>query len=259
MDRAFLLIVEFDGTRYAGWQRQPDALTVQSVMEAALGRLAGSDRKAIAAGRTDAGVHALGMPVSVTMPPRWTCAELQRAVNAVLPRDVAVREVRAVVPGTDARRSATGRRYRYDVVTATSARSPFRSRVAWPLGRQLDLPRLHRAAALLPGTHDFRAFAVVGEPKPHYRCHIVEARWDALDDGLVRFTVAADRFLHHMVRMLVGTMVDIGLDRRPEGDMARLLTLTHNTETSAPAPACGLSFMAATYPESIWLEERAAW
>lgn len=259
MDRAFLLIVEFDGTRFAGWQRQPDSVTVQSVMEAALGRLAGSERKAIAAGRTDAGVHARGMPVSVTMPPRWSSADLLRALNAILPRDVAVREVRAVVPGTDARRSATGRRYRYDVITTASARSPFRSRTAWPLGRSLDLKRMARAAALLPGTHDCRAFAVVGEPKPHYRCHIVEARWDALDDGLVRFTVAADRFLHHMVRMLVGTMVDIGLDRRPESDMARLLTLTHNGETSAPAPACGLSFIAATYPEAIWLEERAAW
>jgi tRNA pseudouridine38-40 synthase len=118
---------------------------------------------------------------------------------------------------------------------------------------------LVRTAALLPGEFDFRAFAIVGEPKPHYRCRIIEAGWVALEPERLRFTVAADRFLHHMVRMLVGTMVDIGLGRRPENDMARLLTLPHNAETSAPAPAAGLSFVEASYPDDIYLTEPATW
>lgn len=259
MERTFLLVLEFDGTDFCGWQRQPESRSVQLVVEQALGRLAGSARRVVGAGRTDAGVHALGMPVSTTMPPRWEPSELQRAVNAVLPSDVAVRAVHEVAAGTDARRAALRRRYRYDIGTDVRCRSPFRVRTEWGLGRPLDLDVLNRVAGVLLGEFDFRAFAVVGEPKPHYRCRIVEASWAPQESSQLRFTIAANRFLHHMVRMLVGTMVDIGLGRRPESDMARLLTLSHNAETSPPAPAAGLSFVEASYPESIYLTERATW
>ncbi|MEP6589583.1 MAG: tRNA pseudouridine(38-40) synthase TruA [Gemmatimonadota bacterium] len=259
MERSFLLVLEFDGTDFCGWQRQPEGRSVQRVVEDALGRLAGGPRRAIGAGRTDAGVHALAMPVSAAMPARWSPSELLRAMNAVLPSDVAVREVREVVAGADARRAALARHYRYDVTTDGAGRSPFRSRTEWAVGRSLDLDAMQSAAARLPGEHDFRAFAVVGEPKPHYRCRVLDAGWTPLAPMRFRFTVAADRFLHHMVRMLVGTMVDIGLGRRSESDMARLLTLQHNAETSAPAPAAGLSFVHADYPKHIFLEERATW
>lgn len=259
MERTFLLILEFDGTDFCGWQRQAEGRSVQGVVEHALTRLAGVPRHAVGAGRTDAGVHALGLPVSTAMPERWEAGELLRALNSVLPRDVAVREIRQAVPGTDARRAALNRHYRYDVGTDEGARSPFRSRTEWALGRSLDAAALMRVAAVLPGEYDFRAFAIVGEPKPHYRCRILEASWAPLNAARLRFTITADRFLHHMVRMLVGTMVDIGLGRRPENDMARLLTLTHNAETSAPAPATGLSFVEAGYPDSVFLTERVSW
>lgn len=259
MGRAFLLTLQFDGTAYCGWQRQREGTSVQGELERVLERLAGERVKAVAAGRTDAGVHALGMPVSATVPDRWTAADLLRALNALLPPDIAVREVRAVREGTDARRSASGRRYRYDIGTDGSSRSPFRQRTEWPLGRAVSLGALVRTASVLPGEHDFRAFAVVGEPKPHYRCRVAEAEWREIAPGRLRFTIAADRFLHHMVRFLVGTMVDVGLGRREEGDMATLLTRTDNFETSPPAPASGLAFEAAWYPDDIWLEDRAAW
>jgi len=259
MERTFLLVLEFDGTDFCGWQRQAEGRSVQSIVEQALGRLAGSPRRAIGAGRTDAGVHAVGMPVSAVMPERWGAGQLLRALNAVLPGDVAVSQIREVRPGTDARRSALNRRYRYEIGLDGTSRSPFRGRTEWPLGRPLDVEALVRVAAKLPGEHDFRAFAVTGEPKPHYRCRILEASWAPRDPVRLHFTIAADRFLHHMVRMLVGTMVDIGLGRRPENDMARLLTLPHNAETSAPAPAAGLSFLEASYPETIFLAECATW
>ncbi len=259
MERAFLLTVEFDGTDFCGWQRQPTGRSVQAVIEEAVTQLAGDARKAVGAGRTDAGVHARGMPVSVTLPARWTAATLLKALNAVLPRDVAVREVRAVQPGTDARRSAQGRRYQYDIATSADGRSPFRSRTEWMLGRALDVAAMQRAADCVLGQHDFRAFAAVGEPKPHYDCDIREARWTPLDAGRLRFTVAADRFLHHMVRMLVGTMVDIGLGRRPESDMIALLAAHDNQATSPPAPAAGLTFLEAQYPPECLLDECAAW
>lgn len=259
MDRAFLLTVAFDGTDFCGWQRQREGRSVQADVETALERLAGTPRKAIAAGRTDAGVHAEAMPVSVQMPVRWQATELLRALNAVLPRDIAVRAVRAVHPGTDARRSATGRRYRYDVAVGPTARLPIVGRTAWALGLHPSLERLQAAAAVLPGEHDCRAFAVVGEPKPHYRCRIVHAAWEAPDPSRLSFTIAADRFLHHMVRLLVGTMVEIGLGRRPDNDMTRLLQLTHNADTGTPAPPEGLHFVAASYPDVIYLGEEAAW
>jgi tRNA pseudouridine38-40 synthase len=259
MERAYLLIVEFDGTDFCGWQRQSEGRSVQLIIEDALARLAGSPRRATAAGRTDAGVHALGLPVSTSVPSRWTAVELLRALNAILPRDVAVREVRAVLPALDARRSALSRSYRYDVGLDASCRSPFRSRVEWGLGRPLDLDAMRLAATELPGEHDFRAFMVTGEPKPHYRCRIASAEWTPLGTAAVRFTVSADRFLHHMVRMLVGTLVDIGLGRRPESDMAHLLIQANNDATSPPAPAAGLSFVSADFPEQLLLPERATW
>ena len=259
MERALLLFLEFDGTDFCGWQRQARGRSVQQVVEGALSELAGSPRKAVAAGRTDAGVHALAMPVSVAMPERWTCPELLRAINAVLPAEIAVREVRSIAPGTDARRSALERRYRYDIGIDLATRSPFRSRTEWGLTKPVDQDAMQRAADQLAGQHDFRAFAAVGEPKPHYDCTITEARWDARDGRGFRFVIAADRFLHHMVRLLVGTMVDIGLGRRPVSDFEGLLARRDNRETSPPAPAAGLFFVSARYPEHCFQGERAAW
>jgi len=110
------------------------------------------------------------------------------------------------------------------------------------------------AAALLQGEHDFRAFAAKGEPKPHYRCRLAMAEWHARPgDAGVSFHVEADRFLHHMVRMLVGTMTDIGLGRRPLSDIDRLIESGDNQATSPPAPPQGLYFVAATYPPSTYL------
>lgn len=259
MERAFLLVLEFDGTNFCGWQRQAEGRSVQLAVEGALTQLAGSERKAVAAGRTDAGVHALGLPVTATMPARWAPAPLLKALNALLPADVAVREVREVAPGRDARRAALSRHYQYRVGTTPAARSPFVSRTTWALGRELDLAAMQQAAEAVLGEHEFLAFAAVGEPKPHYRCRVIESAWQELAPGVLRYTVAADRFLHHMVRMLVGTMVDIGLGRRPVSDMTRLLLRTDNADTSPPAPAEGLTFVMARYPESWFLPERAAW
>ncbi len=259
MERDLLLFLEFDGTDFCGWQRQRDGRSVQHVLEAALTELAGIPRRAVAAGRTDAGVHALAMPVSCAMPSRWHCADLLRALNAVLPDEVAVREIRSIQPGSDARRAALGRRYRYDIGVDSESRSPFRSRTEWHVTRALDLGAMQAAANACLGEHDFRAFAAVGEPKPHYDCTITEARWQTVGGSRLRFVVAANRFLHHMVRMLVGTMVDIGLARRPREDINALLSRLDNHDTSPPAPASGLSFLSASYPEQFFLPERAAW
>jgi tRNA pseudouridine38-40 synthase len=259
MAHAFLLTLQFDGAGFCGWQRQRDGHSVQAALEKALGQLAGGSVTVIAAGRTDSGVHAEGMPVSVTMPDRWTSPELLRATNSLLPDSIAVRAVRKVRAGTNARRSALNRKYRYDVGCDAAGRSPFRNKVEWSLAKPLDLGALERSAGVLRGEHDFRAFAAVGEPKPHYRCRVTEARWQQLAPGRLRFTVEADRFLYRMVRFLVGTMVQIGIGRLKEEEMARLLRLTHNQETPSPAPPEGLAFVAADYPADLFLEDGATW
>ena len=198
--------MHFDGGRYLGWQRQASGRTVQGEVEAVLERLAGRRVVAHAAGRTDAGVHAQGWASASVLAAKWEPEAVRRAMNALLPRDCWVEAVR----GRPSRGSTRGRarsagQYRYDIGVDAACMSPFRRPYEWALGRPLDVARMRSAAAQLPGEHDFRAFAVKGEPKPHYRCTLRVAEWrDRVDGQGVTFHVAADRFLHHMVRMLVG-------------------------------------------------------
>ncbi len=224
---------------------------MQAAFEAVLERLTGLPVRVQAAGRTDAGVHALGLGVSMTLPDRWTPAQLGRALNALLPSDCFVVDVREAVAGFQARRAATERRYRYLIGTDRMSGSPFRRHHEWPLGRPLDVGRLGMAAGRILGIHDFKGFSVLRSKRPHTRCEVREAHWQLRpDDGQgVEFRIGANRFLHHMVRMLVGTMVDVALDRRPLSDMDRLLALDPSVRTSPPAPAQGLYFVTAVYTD----------
>ncbi|MDZ4865446.1 MAG: tRNA pseudouridine synthase A [Gemmatimonadota bacterium] len=282
MSRTYLALLHYDGRAFAGWQRQPEVRTVQGEVERVLERLCGSRIVANAAGRTDAGVHAAGMGVSLEMPERWEAEALHRALNGLLPADCWVERVSEMAPGFHARWRATGRRYRYEVGTDPASASPFRRGFEWALGRELDGGRLVEAAAVLPGRHSFEAFSVRQEKAPvidggggaqihpcgirtrpyalgPYECTIGLARWEIRPEGQgFRFHVAADRFLHHMVRFLVGTMVEIGLGRRPVEDMVTLLRTTDNCGTSQPAPAEGLYFQAASYPEECYLQTAEA-
>ncbi|MDH4131562.1 MAG: tRNA pseudouridine(38-40) synthase TruA, partial [Gemmatimonadota bacterium] len=148
----------------------------------------------------------------------------------------------------------TGRRYRYLIGTDEASASPFRRPYEWSLGRPLDGELLERAASMIAGEHDFPAFAVrrpEDRSERPYRCLIRRAEWETRAGGEGHaFHIAADRFLHHMVRFLVGTMVDIGLGRRPVEDMTTLLARLDNQATSPPAPPQGLYFVAAEYPRS---------
>ena len=155
-------------------------------------------------------------------------------------------------PGFHARKSATSRRYRYDIGLDDESASPFRARYEWALCRPVDLELLHAATKTIRGEHDFRGFAAKTD-KPHYRCRIIEANWvQRRGDEAISFSIAADRFLQRMVRMLVGTMIDIGTGRRPLGDMAELLDSDNNQNTGAPAPPHGLYFEAVVYPPELF-------
>ena len=250
----FLAVVHFDGSRFVGWQRQREGRSVQGEFDRVLERLAGGPVTAHAARRTHAGGHALGLGVSFSLPDKWTAPAAHRALNALLPPDCWVESVSPMRAGFHARKSAATRAYRYDIGTDAASASPFRRTFEWALGRPLDAGALRSAAGAIRGEHDFQSFSVRGQDKPHWRCRIIRAEWTDRGEGRgMSFHVEADRFLHHMVRMLVGTMVDIGLGRRPLADMAALLLRGDNLETSPPAPAQGLYFVAAVYPPECYL------
>lgn len=251
---SFLLVTHYNGGAFSGWQRQRDARTVQGEMEAALAALCGEPVTALGSGRTDAGVHARGQAVGVRVPTKWTAGSIQRAMNSKLPRDVWVAESFAMQPAFHARFSALRRRYAYFVGTDRESMSPFRRPTEWPLGRAMDLDVLNAEAWALPGTHAFRAFAIQGTapPEDNHVCEVTLARWRRHDNGVV-FDIEANRFLHHMVRFLVGTMVAVATGRCPPGTVAQLLLASDNRQTTAPAPPQGLFLEQVTYPATLYL------
>ncbi len=253
-ERTVQLVVQYDGAGFAGWQRQPEQRTVQAVLEAALAQLCDAPTAALGAGRTDAGVHARGQAVGVRVPAKWEPVALRRALNATLPADVWVAAVHEMHPTFHARFSATGRRYGYQIGLDDDANSPFRRRWEWAADRALDRAVLEEEARALPGEHVFRAFAVSGTApeSDRHRCTVREAAWRERPGGLV-FTIEANRFLHHMVRFLVGTMVDAASGRRGRGSVEALLQAADNQETSPPAPAHALFLDAVLYPRDLYL------
>jgi tRNA pseudouridine38-40 synthase len=190
----------------------------------------------------------------VRVPLKWEAAELRRALNAVLPADLWVASAVEMSDAFHARYSATGRRYSYHVGTDREARSPFRRRWEWALEEPLARDALALCAQALVGTHRFRAFAVQGTApvEDDHRCTVIDAAWRERPTGLA-FEIEANRFLHHMVRFLVGTMIDIARGRRPASDFRLLLEAEDNRRTSAPAPPHALFLEVVRYPRDLYL------
>ncbi len=253
-ERTVQLVLHYDGAGFSGWQRQPEQRTVQGILEAALERICSTPVAALGSGRTDAGVHARGQAVGIRVTERWDDVErLRRALNAVLPSDVWVARATRMQDEFHARYSAVSRCYSYYVGTDDEAHSPFRERYELAVGQPLDRGALDAAAARLEGDHCFRGFAVLGTAPAHddHRCRVASARWTDRSGGLV-FEIEANRFLHHMVRFLVGTMLDIGAGRRPLADLDRMLLAPDNHEVSPPAPPRALFLDAVTYPRALY-------
>jgi tRNA pseudouridine38-40 synthase len=253
-ERTVQLVLHYDGSGFSGWQRQPEQRTVQSVVEQALERLCGQPTSALGSGRTDAGVHARGQAVGVRVPDKWTPDALRRALNAVLPEDVWVATAYEMRPEFHARYSATARRYSYYVGTDDAAHSPFRRHTEYAFDFPVDRDALDAAATSLLGEHSFRAFAVKGTApeSDEHRCDVRLAQWEDRPGGLV-FEIEANRFLHHMVRFLVGTMLDVASGRRPLSDVTTLLDAGDNQEVSPPAPPNALFLEAVQYPVELYV------
>jgi tRNA pseudouridine38-40 synthase len=253
--RSVQLVLHYDGAGFHGWQRQPAARTVQGALEDALGRVCAGPVAALGSGRTDAGVHARGQAVGVRVPDRWTPEALRRALNAVLPDDVWIEGAHEMRPEFHARYSAVARRYSYAVGLDEAAASPFRRRWEWAYRRPVDRALLDEAARAVRGEHCFRGFAVQGTAPEHddHRCVVSDARWEAPAPDRLAFHVEANRFLHHMVRFLVGTMLDVASGRRTLASLVALLGAASNRDVSPPAPPHALVLERVTYPSHLYL------
>lgn len=247
------LLLEYEGTDFHGWARQPGLRTVQEELERALAIvLRREDVRLTVAGRTDAGVHARGQVASYEGEP--VPAE---ALNALLPHDVAVLACEAAAPGFDARRDATSRAYAYRLLMRR-VRSPLERRFAlhWP--RPLDVAALQRCAGALVGTHDFTAFTPTQTEHVRFERRILSAAWVRAGDEVLELRIEADAFMRNMIRVLVGTMLEVGTGHRAVREFVALLDGRPRSEAGRTVSPHGLHFLGASYDGLRFLQELSA-
>jgi tRNA pseudouridine38-40 synthase len=260
LNRTLRIILEYDGTDYVGWQRQAEGVSIQGLLEDALAAFEEGPVTVFGAGRTDAGVHALGQVASVRTRAAHDVATLQRALNAVLPADVRILAIADAAPDFHARFDAVSKTYEYRIVNAPFA-SAFLHRYAWHVPGRLDVEAMREGAAALRGTHDFAAFqSSGGEAATTERtilsialeseCVTPQLSVDPTSDLTHRplvLRVTGDGFLRHMVRAIAGTLVDVGLGRWPPSEVARIVESRDRGRAGRAAPPCGLFLVEVCY------------
>ncbi|TMI81153.1 MAG: tRNA pseudouridine(38-40) synthase TruA [Bacillati bacterium ANGP1] len=248
--RTVRLVLEYDGTGYCGWQRQRGsaaggAPSVQATLEAALRKATGVATPAVGAGRTDAGVHALGQVAHFTTHSRIPAARWPAALNARLPPDIRVLGAEEMPDGFHARFDAVSRTYRYEILNRPAPSALLRHR-AYHVPEPLDVEAVRRALAAFVGRHDFVAYRGAGSPSRTTVCTLTAAGC-ARTGSRVRVWLTADRFLRHMVRMIVGTLVRVGTGRLPPDAPGAYLADRDNRRTGPTAPAHGLYLVRVEY------------
>ena len=239
------LTVEYDGTNYHGWQIQPSGETIQSVLERAVSTFLRKPTRVTGSGRTDAGVHALGQVVNFLSDQDFDRYRIQRALNALTPNDITIKEVEIVADSFDARRDGRSRVYEYHILNRSTP-SPFHLSRAWHLHEPLDVQAMREAINCLLGEHDFSSFRAAGCDAAHPVRKVYRVFLHPRDELLV-FTIEATAFLRHMVRNIVGTLVEVGRGLRTPESFGELLEARDRTKAGATAPACGLFLVEVKY------------
>lgn len=241
--RNIKLVIEYDGTDFLGWQWQPEGRTVQRELQSALKQLLQDTPKVYAAGRTDSGVHALGQVVNFKTGQRLDLHAIQAGLNSYLPSDVRVLSAVKVDERFHARFSAVGRVYRY--VISKRQRAVARQ-YSWFCKYELDVSLMKEASQFLLGTHNFQAFSKRNEEESHYLSRVERLHWEDAGDELV-MEIEANRFLHNMVRIIVGNMVDVGRGRLSPVKLREILENGERMHAAVKTPPHGLSLVKVNY------------
>lgn len=239
----YFIYFAYDGTRYHGWQIQPNGISVQEVLQNALSTLLRQKTEVVGAGRTDAGVHARTM-VAHFDADNADCAQLVYKMNKILPPDIAVSKVEPVADDMHARFSATSRTYHYFI---HMHKSPFLNAYSWQMYGQLDFQRMNEAAQALMEYRDFTSFSKVNTDTKTNDCTITYARWEETSPGEWRFTITANRFLRNMVRAIVGTLVEVGRGKVSVEGFRKIIEMKDRCKAGESVPGKALFLVDVTY------------
>ncbi|MCP4055376.1 MAG: tRNA pseudouridine(38-40) synthase TruA [Mesoflavibacter sp.] len=247
----YFIELSYNGKAYHGWQNQPNAISVQEVLENALSTLLGESVAIVGAGRTDAGVHAKQIFAHFDTEQIVEKAQLVYKLNSFLPKDIAIHNVFKVKPDAHARFDALSRSYLYRISLKKNA---FNTEQAYFVKQQLDVEKMKEAAKILLDYKDFQCFSKVHTDVKTYNCDIKEAEFNIVEDEL-HFTIKADRFLRNMVRAIVGTLINIGVGKIEVADMHQIIKSKNRGEAGYSVPAQGLYLTAVEYPDSIKIDD----
>jgi tRNA pseudouridine38-40 synthase len=245
----YFLEIAYDGTRFHGWQIQPNALSVQEVLEDGLSKILRAQISTIGSGRTDTGVHASQQFVHFDTTQPIDLQHIIYRLNRILPEDIAAVNLYEVKPDAHARFDAFARTYHYHI---TLRRDPFKRYHAWYHSKDLDVELMNKAAAILLKYEDFTTFSKVKGDTKHYRCNMYEAIWQQQGEELI-FKIRANRFLRGMVRLVVGALVDVGRGKLSLDGFEEIIASQDRSKASGAAPSEGLFLAKVEYPEHIFL------
>jgi len=246
--RRIKLVIEYDGSFYHGWQIQKNVPSVQEEIEKAVFRITGEKVSVTGSGRTDAGVHAYGQAAHFDTESRIPADKFAEVLNTVLPPSIAVVSSKEVPPGFHARFSAIKKTYKYKILNRP-VRSPIMDKRAWHVPWPLDIGSMNRAASFFTGFHDFTAFCASGHSVTDFERHIYHSGWTE-EGGLLVYTVTGNGFLYNMVRIMTGTMVEVGLNKRPAESIPGLLEKKDRRLAGITAPPQGLYLWEVDYGDS---------
>lgn len=245
----YFIELRYDGEAYCGWQRQPDMPTVQQTIEEALTKLLRTTTEIVGAGRTDTGVNASYYVAHFDSGVEFDIEQVCYKLNMMLPKDIAIFSITKVADDAHARFGAIEREYTYFI---SSVKNPFRRYSAWLYYVPLDVEKMNQAAAKLLTYSDFTSFAKLNSNNKTNICRIMEAKWSVEADGVLVFTIRADRFLRNMVRSIVGTLVDVGRGRYTIEEFCAIVEAKNLSLSSAGAPAQGLFLSDVVYRSDIF-------
>jgi tRNA pseudouridine38-40 synthase len=244
--RNIKVIVEYDGTGYHGWQRQPNGITIQQVLEEKIGTITQERIKLIGSGRTDAGVHAINQVANFRTSSEIGCYNLMRGTNSLLPDDIVIKKLTDVDIQFHAQYDAKSKSYFYQIYNHPVRTALSRSR-AWHVYGNLDLNAMHKSIALVPGTRDFSSFCAADDDVSNHVRTVIMADIDVHDRQMIVVTIEADGFLRHMVRNIVGTLVDVGRGKLSVSQFQDIMDAKDRTKAGMTAPPQGLFLQEVRY------------